>query len=587
MGRKLDVDKLKKKGQGRKARKQQAPDVPRHLLTEEEISTKLTHKWKRDKAKATRPSQKRALDRKIGKAKKKKIQLQPTKGKKSLTKGFSSDDEEVSGSEMETEEAEAIGAAPSLFTDENKSWLSLAAGNEMGQESSDDESDVPADDFDGEEETDEDEDEEEDQLMLDIEKQSKKLDKKKKLARDLEESELKAAARDGETFVLPTDEEQEKEAEEPLDLATIFERIKGNAQVLHNFKELREEHRSRQEYLDLLTKDLAVYYSYGDFLIEQFVNLFPLAELLEYLEANEVERPVTIRTNTLKTRRRDLAQALINRGVNLDPVGKWSKVGLVIYDTTVPIGATPEYLGGHYMLQGASSMLPVMALAPQEKERILDMCAAPGGKTTYIAALMKNSGVLVANDAQKVRTKSLVANIHRLGVTNTIVCCHDGRLLPKTMGGFDRVLLDAPCSGTGVIAKDKSVKTSRDEKDVLRRSHIQKELILAAIDAIDASSKTGGYLVYSTCSVLVEENEWVVDYALAQRPVKVVPTGLEFGNDGFASFRGRVFHPSLKLTKRFYPHTHNMDGFFVAKLKKLVKKVPAQKEKDKIKEEKK
>ena len=85
----------------------------------------------------------------------------------------------------------------------------------------------------------------------------------------------------------------------------------------------------------------------------------------------------------MKTRRRDLAQALINRGVNLDPI-KWSKVGLQVYDSQVPIGATPEYLAGQYMLQGASSFLPVMALGPVEKERVLDMCAAPGGKTTYI-----------------------------------------------------------------------------------------------------------------------------------------------------------------------------------------------------------
>lgn len=99
-----------------------------------------------------------------------------------------------------------------------------------------------------------------------------------------------------------------------------------------------------------------------------------------------MRRPVTIRSNSLKTRRRDLAQALINRGVNLDPIGKWSKVGLVVYDASVPIGATPEYLAGHYMIQGGSSMLPVISLAPQENEKILDMCAAPGGKTTYIGA---------------------------------------------------------------------------------------------------------------------------------------------------------------------------------------------------------
>merc|ERR1719402_1915958 len=145
-------------------------------------------------------------------------------------------------------------------------------------------------------------------------------------------------------------------------------------------------------------------------MIERFLQQFTVSEIMDVLEANEVQRPVTIRTNSLKTRRRDLAQALINRGVNLDPVGAWSKVGLVVYDTSVPIGATPEYLAGHYMLQGASSMLPVMALAPQENERVLDMSAAPGGKTTYISALMKNSGMVVANDASEDRLKSLVAN---------------------------------------------------------------------------------------------------------------------------------------------------------------------------------
>ena len=154
-------------------------------------------------------------------------------------------------------------------------------------------------------------------------------------------------------------------------------------------------------------------------------------KLIELLEANEVQRPITIRTNTLKTRRRDLAQALINRGVNLDPIGEWSKVGLVVYESQVPIGATPEYLAGHYMLQGASSMLPVMALAPQENEKILDMCSAPGGKTSYIASLMRNTGCLIANDANRERLNSVIGNLHRLGITNTIVCNLDGRKISE------------------------------------------------------------------------------------------------------------------------------------------------------------
>lgn len=228
-----------------------------------------------------------------------------------------------------------------------------------------------------------------------------------------------------------------------------------------------------------------------------------------------------------------------------------------------------------YIISGASSMLPVMALAPQENERILDMCSAPGGKSSHIASIMKNTGVLFANDANADRIKAVVGNFHRLGVVNAVVSCEDGCKFGSIMQGFDRILLDAPCTGTGVVSKDPSVKISKSDVDIQRCYNLQRKLLLSAIDCLNAKSVSGGYLVYSTCSILPEENEWVIDYALKKRNVKLVPTGLDFGTEGFVNYRQFHFHPSMKLTRRYYPHTHNMDGFFIAKLKKFSDVIPA------------
>ncbi|KAJ2584329.1 rRNA (cytosine-C5-)-methyltransferase nop2 [Coemansia sp. RSA 1836] len=456
--------------------------------------------------------------------------------------------------------------------------LSLLSDDDDDNDDSDEEEGDSADN-DGIESYDEfDSDDEPAVTFRDMEKRSRKLDARRAEDAEMADMELQdqdqAVTSEREIFELPSDAQVEAEKEAPLDLTQIQMRIQEIIRILNNFAELRDPSRSRNDYMDQLQRDMCFYYGYNEFLMEKLLQLFTVSEAVEFFEANEVARPVTIRTNTLKTRRRDLAQALINRGVNLDPIGKWTKVGLTIFDSPVPVGATPEYMAGHYMIQAASSFLPVMALAPQENEKVLDMSAAPGGKTTYCAALMKNTGMMVANDANKEREKALVANIHRLGISNAIVCNYDGREFPKVMGGFDRVLLDAPCSGTGVISKDASVKTNKGPEDFSMLTHLQKELILSAIDSANADSATGGYVVYSTCSVTVDEDEAVVNYALSKRPnVKLVDTGLDFGRPGFTSFRGQAFHHSLALTRRFYPHAHNMDGFFVAKFQKMSNKI--------------
>ena len=433
------------------------------------------------------------------------------------------------------------------------------------EESSEDGSSGSEDD---EESSEDEESSSEEDELLPIERKALKEDARRaKEQEDARAEQLETNIQVDDMYQLPGSDEEDDDG--IPDLSAIQMRIQEIVRVLKDFKNRRESGKSRNDYIERLTTDLATYYGYNSFLIRYFLDTFSVDETMELLEANEQQRPVTIRTNTLKVRRRELAESLINRGVNLDPVGKWSKVGLIVYDSRVPIGATPEYMAGQYILQSASSFLPCMALAPQEGERVLDMAAAPGGKTTYLAALMRNTGMIFANEYQKKRLNSLVANLQRLGCTNSTVCNYDGRALPKVIGHVDRVLLDAPCSGTGVIAKDSSVKTGKSAEDIAKCAHLQKELLVAAIDCCDANSKTGGYVVYSTCSIAVEENEAVVDYILRKRDVKIVSTGLEFGRKGFTSYRGKNFHPSVESSRRFYPHVHNMDGFFVCKLKKL------------------
>ncbi|KAJ1613162.1 Nop2p-like SUN/fmu RNA methylase [Cryptosporidium canis] len=341
---------------------------------------------------------------------------------------------------------------------------------------------------------------------------------------------------------------------------------------------------SRSDLLAKLADDVSMIYGYNTELTNYILGLFSPKEAMSFFEANENKRPLTIRTNMLKSRRRDLAQKLISRGANVDPTGEWTKVGLTVYSSSVPIGATPEYLAGHYMIQSASSLIPVMALAPQPGEKILDMAAAPGGKTTYIGQLMKNSGILYANDLRKDRCTALIANLHRMGINNSIVVNMDGKELGSFLPKLDRVLLDAPCTGLGIIARDPSVKVKRSIKELAQHSLLQKELLKAAVDMVDANSKTGGYIVYSTCSISIEENEMVIDYILRSRNVKLVPLGVEIGSNGISKFREHRFNPTISTyTRRIYPHINNMDGFFVAKLKKISNDIPKHIKKDRNK----
>lgn len=550
----LDESKItmlkKRKAGGAEAPPKPAPAKRRRSDADEAVSKKEAPKKK--KVNGATP-----------KADSKESKKQPSAAKKAVPVPMSDDDEDMEDDD-EFGDLDGISEGSMDSDDEVEGLSDLEDDNSVVD--SDEEGHTRGAMF----SDDEDSDAEERLTAANIEGLSRKLDAEQQEEEEAAEQEMQEAALQTNIAAPDVFADQTQQGLAP-DLQLLRQRITDTIRILGDLKTLGLPGKSRTDYIDLLLDDICTYYGYTRFLAEKLFNLFTPREAFAFFEANETPRPVVIRTNTLRTNRRSLAQALINRGVVLEPVGKWSKVGLQVFESPVPLGATPEYLAGHYILQAASSFLPVMALAPQPNERVLDMASAPGGKTTYMSALMRNTGCVVANDASKPRAKGLIGNIHRLGCKNTIVTNMDARTaFPKAMGGFDRVLLDAPCTGTGVISKDPGVKTSKNERDFLAIPHMQRQLLLAAIDSVDHASKTGGYIVYSTCSVTVEENEAVVQYVLRKRPnVKIVDTGLgSFGSPGFLSYMGKTFDPKMALTRRYFPHRENVDGFYVCKLKK-------------------
>lgn len=408
------------------------------------------------------------------------------------------------------------------FSDENAKWLKPKQKKKFLSDEDEDDEGNPSEGEDSDEE------------LLEVERQAQQLDAEMKQEEEEAAAEYQRTIAEGTSiYHLPTKDEWEDTQDRLVSPSELRSHIESILEVFADFKNRREEGRARKEYMDWLTQFASELYGYIPELIEYLLTMFSPVEGMEFIDASDKPRPLVIRTNTLKTRRKDLAAALMKRGVTLDPLAQWSKVGLKIVESPVPIGATPEYLSGQYMLQSAASMCPVLALDPQPKERVLDVSAAPGGKTSYIAQLMRNTGVVVANDIKVDRQKATVANLHRLGVHNAITCIHDGRKLGRKFPNrFDRILLDAPCSGLGVISRDPSVKVQRTVEELKKCAHLQKELILAAIDALKIyrpGKGESGTMVYSTCSVSVFENEEVVNYALQKRDIKIVETGLEFG----------------------------------------------------------
>jgi NOL1/NOP2/sun family putative RNA methylase len=291
----------------------------------------------------------------------------------------------------------------------------------------------------------------------------------------------------------------------------------------------------------------------SEFLIEELNNQYDSKTVSKILEGYNAKRKVTLRINTLKSSKEKICEELKNAGIEYSFV-PWSENAIIIENALeVDLKKLSIYENGEIYLQSLSSMIPAIILEPKEKENILDMCAAPGGKTTQIAAMCENRVMLTACEKNKIRSERLKYNLNKQGVKCVNVMVADARTLSDYFS-FDKILLDAPCSGSGtegIFGKDFS-------EDLIKRSaKFQEELLKKAIKLL----KPGKQMIYSTCSILEKENEEILDKM--KKTVKIVPIDLLKFKDV------PVIDGKIKGTLNVCPN-ELYEGFFVAKLEKII-----------------
>lgn len=297
-----------------------------------------------------------------------------------------------------------------------------------------------------------------------------------------------------------------------------------------------------------------------DFFKEYFKQLMEEQEYRAFLDAFDGARCYGIRVNTLKIRPDELL-SLLER--DLEPV-PWAPTGFY-YPEGESFGKHPAYHAGLYYIQEPSAMMPAEALAPEPGEKVLDLCAAPGGKTTALGGKMRNQGLLVSNDVSPKRVKALVKNVELMGLTNTFITNETpDRLKTFFPEYFDRILLDVPCSGEGMFRKDRESVQSYSKYKSGECAALQR----AIFDSAYAMLKPGGIIVYSTCTFNPRENEENIEFFLNNYDIeadRLEPTG------GFEPSRGswtKSKDQSLSAGLRLWPHRARGEGHFVFRLKK-------------------
>ncbi|MDT3695930.1 MAG: RsmB/NOP family class I SAM-dependent RNA methyltransferase [Ignavibacterium sp.] len=289
----------------------------------------------------------------------------------------------------------------------------------------------------------------------------------------------------------------------------------------------------------------------------------------KYLVFIKREPTQYIRVNTSKISRDELSSILVKKyQIKTEQVNNFENV-LKVSEGQDRIGKTIEHILGFYYIQSLSSMLPPLVINPDHNDIVMDLCGAPGSKSTQLAELMNGKGTLIINEVDNERIKSLVFNLERMIVINASVIHSKGEVLSKIYNNyFTKVLVDAPCSGLGIIQKKGEVNKWWSLDHVQRLQQLQIRLLVSAIKM----AKAGAEIVYSTCTLSVEENEMVIDKILEKYPVKLeqvklpVPT-----HQAFTEYDNFKFNPELKKAVRVLPWEIDSDGFFLVKMIKTDK----------------
>jgi 16S rRNA (cytosine1407-C5)-methyltransferase len=273
-----------------------------------------------------------------------------------------------------------------------------------------------------------------------------------------------------------------------------------------------------------------------------------------------------IRVNERKINRETLANRLFDTyGIKTEAVSYPSNA-LKIIDGFDYAGSTLEIAFGYYYMQALTSMLPPLVLNPTSKDLVLDLCSAPGSKTTQLAEMMNNKGMLVVNELEMKRIKALAFNLDKMNFMNCGVVNQRGEILSKYYDTyFDKILVDAPCSGLGIIQKKSEVNKWWSLERVNNLTEIQNKLLVSAIKML----KVGGELVYSTCTLTPEENELIINRILEKYPVDVEPVELPIKHHkGLTHYHQQNLDKRLANAIRIFPWEVDSDGFFLIKLKK-------------------